>query len=272
MRYKGFTLIELLVVIAVIGMLASIVLVSLKDTRERGTIAKGESLYSQIAHVLGVEARGIWRFENNTKDESGNGNNGTIQGSLSYVAGIFQGSFALQFNQSASNYVSVADSSSLDIQDKITISAWVKPASKHWGTIVGKGYSCNDCIMVDVQTDGTWYIGRYNGGYSEAFSGGSYIVGAWSHIAVTVDTSLPSAERMKIYQNGTYIGARSFSAPVNNNNRVLGIGYNVSGDGRPFNGTIDEVAIYGAAFTAGEIQRLYAEGTKRYHVASVPGI
>ncbi|MDO8474237.1 MAG: LamG-like jellyroll fold domain-containing protein [bacterium] len=271
----GFTLIELLVVIAVIGMLASIVLVSLKGTREKTSIAKGKNLSSQIAHVLGIEARGIWHFEETSGpslDSSGYGGNGTwnnVQSKTVAECGLDLGG-CLYFNGNAN--VDVGSSSAQGLQNTVTVSAWVYySGDPSWRTYFGrKSWATqqffNLAYNINCGPTVPWMV--YYGNF-QSFCWGDDLRNQWVHLVVTYDSSLSSAN-FKTYQNGVAKQTRNFNGIAILDGSASLIGNSV--DVRPWNGYIDEVAIYAATFTAGEIQQLYAEGAPRHQVASVPGM
>jgi prepilin-type N-terminal cleavage/methylation domain-containing protein len=64
---KGFTLIELLIVIAIIGILASIIMVSLVNARREANIAKFQTEVSSIINAVSLDCLdGIWDGDTDT--------------------------------------------------------------------------------------------------------------------------------------------------------------------------------------------------------------
>lgn len=273
---KGFTLIELLTVIAIIGLIASVVMVSLSGQRQKARVAKALEFSQSVHNILGSEAVGVWDFDEGSgttaRDGSGFGNNGTINGATyatdtpHAALGRGAGKYALSFN-GTNNYVNILSPQSIIASTSvITVGVFVKPARDYgnepsnWYYFVqdtsyriGFGYhGWSDRVVFQVRNNsGITYSVSYRG----SFSGNQ-----WYYFVGVVDGT---AGLVKLYKDGILVERKTFSGylPAGNNIRIGGTG------SVGFNGIIDEVRIYRTALTQAEIQKLYVEGLLRHQLA-----
>jgi prepilin-type N-terminal cleavage/methylation domain-containing protein len=257
---SGFTLIELLVVVSIIGLLSSIVLVSLKSSSNNARIAAGMQFSANIKNGLGDELKGEWRFEDNINDSSGYGNN--CSGTSTYVSSASPNlGKAISFPGTSS--LSCGNNPSIDITGgAITIEAWVNK------TVVASGYILSKTDGTNRQYSLHWNFSRV---YFSIYSGGntcsmltsgfnSVPVGVWKHLAVT-------------FNNGTatyYVDGKqtmSFTSPSCISIGTLAgsslyIGSNATTS--YFNGLVDDVRIYARTLKEAEIQQHYVEGAAKH--------
>jgi prepilin-type N-terminal cleavage/methylation domain-containing protein len=266
---KSFTVIELLVVIAIIGVLASIILVSLSGTRDRAQIAKTLLYSSEVYHSLGADIAGNWNFDEGSgttaKDSSGYNNQGTIYGAVyssstpQSAAGQGAGKYALGFD-GTNDYVAVSKNFAFQtIHGPSTLELWFNASS-----LSGQKFLFSDnCFEWGIFHSGTTI---YGGAYSSV-NGGTISTGQWYHAVLTHEhpTGLTNT-KIRFYINGQLKGETTLTITTQNgyNDLPYYIGADVCQADAYFNGLIDEVRVYTAALTAAEIQQHYAEGLERH--------
>ena len=269
MRNKSFTLIELLVVIAIIGLLASIILVSLKSPREKARIARGLQFSQSIHHALGSEAVGVWSFDEGSGtvafDASGYNNHATlVNGPVWRCDDTPTGTgCSLQFD-GVDDYVEL--SQLLTIFDKsFTVSMWIKAdtgISGRWGILLGDYGLGGIIVNFELHTSGRTRF--YWDANPDLYGTKTLQTDAWYFITFVRDKD---GGTVKSYVNAEvdidYVGAISDKTATVKHR----IGRNSrTGDTAFGPGIIDEVRIYEKTLTVAQIQQLYVEGAKRHEL------
>ncbi len=212
-----------------------------------------------------------WKFEEcngTTAYDSLGQNHGTIYGAQ-WINGQVGSALAFDgMDDYKDDYVDVPDFPDLNSQ-LFTAEAWIKTSTTSFygtfGTILVKGRVFNENYGLYVYQSG-WVRWQYTSGgvwgdtTKYVFLDSSKVVndGQFHHIVGTYD-----GEELKIYIDGSLDSSRAETKVPDKNNLSLRIGRrNNPGDiplysAVPFDGIIDEVAIYDRALSADEIRQHY---------------
>jgi len=204
---------------------------------------------------------GWWPFNGNANDESGNGNNGTVNGATLTIDrnGVANQAYTFDVNQKIGTFITNFPVYSVSIWAKINT----------WNLGIG---TFNGGALASHKTDGFYGNGwglEHNGTNNQnqwswfEYNGNNYVqqyngtpqLNAWFHVVLTSD----SQGSRKLYIDGiltdTYNGAAIISG---GNNYEFKIGALI--DGQTiwwFKGDLDDVGYWNRALTDCEIQDLY---------------
>jgi len=176
-------------------------------------------------------------------DKSGNGNDGTIMGTLNQVDGKY--GTGLLFDRNEANYVDAGHPPFGGLKDGGTITAWVKPVGDM--TILSairKDFDFN-LFVLNGAAGGEWFM---EGNLYSSAGPTQLQENEWYHLAATWN-----GNTLQIYLNGTLEVTRSEpNFPLPGESGILAIGMTPNW-AQPFDGTIDEVTIYDKPLTADEL-------------------
>ncbi|MEX0933683.1 MAG: LamG domain-containing protein [Candidatus Paceibacterota bacterium] len=212
---------------------------------------------------------GYWPMSEGTGtqagDHSGNGNDGTLQNTPTWVSGKL--GTALNFDGSDTDNnqtvtVSVGSTNpELAILGDVTISAWIKPSSAYFDTSqavlrVGQGADLDYSLFYDP-TDQEVYFHWYDGSFKLVSSdvANSVPFGDWSHVII-----VRSGTTLSFYVDGAFLSSGTVTAPtVNAGTLAIGRTNNVSVP-QDYSGSVDEMRIYNRALSVSEVHDLYNSG------------
>lgn len=262
---KGFTLIELLVVIAVVGVLAGAVIAIINPTAmiQRAQTAKGKIFQDQLTQgPLGYYEVGAWNFNDATNsglDTSGNNNNGTLNGGVSYVANCDLGLRGCMSFDGVDGYVEIpiTASTSLPGTSGESFFLWVKHNASDNIVLEGQNWSRR---LFGTQ----WTIIDINNAYHYLSVAGSNN-NQWHHLGYTYNST---TGELKSYVDGVLKETES-SANLRPAGLYWRLGRVCAGASCAlyYNGQIDEVYIFNQSLSQAMIQKYYAAGRALHMLA-----
>jgi len=201
-------------------------------------------------------------FNGNANDESGNGNEGTVNGATLTEDKLGNADSAYSFD-GINDYISVADGSQFNFTNNLSLSLWVKPQSTqvaYAGLIDKNHYGPHKGFVLQQSGNrhNSFYFGYGDGTKWSNPHGDTFRVEfnseSWNHLVISKEDT-----EISYFLNGVHVITENVAVPeiASNEELPLYIG-SVNGTTRFFNGIIDDIRIYNRALSEDEIQALYA--------------
>lgn len=198
-------------------------------------------------------------FNGNANDESGNNNNGTVNGATLINDRFGNANSAYNFN-GVSDYINIVNNILPTTQTSLTISLWFNSSDTDAHFICDRSGASNLSKYSIGTSPGYGYKVRSSGNPNcnyHLFANNNFNPSIWNHIVVTKDMT---AQTTSLYLNGILVGTDNHACYTNfSSATAIGRGnsfYAPYGDGYT-NGILDDIGIWNRVLTTTEIQQLY---------------
>lgn len=215
--------------------------------------------------VIRAELVGHWKFDGDLQDSSDKGNHGSFQGGAALgndIPTTLGSGQSLQLN--GSGYVLVEHSESLNLEETLTLTAWIKPVGDvGWDGILAKNpsfdsnpnHAGNFELRIQSGERALQFLSQRGGLNDTAtYTSAETVIEAdvWSHIAITAEVG---SGNLRFFLNGelteTQTDAINFDAfPVNEMPVYIG---NRAGLATPFDGFLDDVALFDGVLSESQV-------------------
>jgi hypothetical protein len=204
---------------------------------------------------------GYWPFDDGqgttVKDASGNGHDGTIVGTATWVSGAPGFRWGLQFDGS-STAITCGTVSADTFSKKMSIAVWVKflagGAAQYQGIVAVRNTNDDQLVSLECSRSAvtsTTASLQFGSSGKSAYGLATLTAGTWTHIVVTVDASTGTAATTLIVNGGTPAAKTgpdfgTATAPL------IRIGSSETGSNQ-FCGVLDDVRIYNSILTQADV-------------------
>jgi sulfatase modifying factor 1 len=207
-------------------------------------------------------------FNGNAKDESGDGNDGTVRGGATFIKDRYDSPRAIGFTKNGDRVVIPANDAIRKIADSNrTLSCWIAPSGQlgtHRYLICRDGRTSKQWnVLVSDETPDKVFIHSGGGGVHlppAGWSGDRSLLhvskGVWSQIVFTADESIE-----RIYINGDQVASfpKSRWNTVPQDQPLL---FGRSGSANQYIGGLDDIRFYNRALSSAEVKSLYEYESK----------
>lgn len=230
----------------------------------------GSALAQTPTYVPSNGLVGYWGFNGNANDQSGNSNNGIVNGATLTTGHDGTSNSAYKFN-GVNQWIDVLNNSNLNPSTQFTISLWVESTSNHINSgIVGKWNNFNGSIgdgqeqyVIMANSSGVNFVTRTNIINQKTINEQTIVYNNnnWHHYVCVWDGST-----MKLFRDSSLVNSINQTGSISSYNQKLEFGRYAGGQGigtlqNYFNGKIDDIGMWNRALTQTEITALFKNCT-----------